>query len=234
MFVNFFLFLKHVFNIEGSQSTENSWNPINYYHSMDNQELCINQCATRFLKYFNEKDKTDFKDSSINSFIIYFFLFPKGDKLENYLSDLLSNTYHSFRNYMIAESYQSNDNMWIKENNTLCIKIQDGLLEALRAGFQWYNNNQNIRMGVLLDMNRKISPIYQHGELVIYVGRKKFDLETITPEEFAKSCIFIGTNSKIKHHIKILDNNESSIYVFVPVATFIVSILLTIYYYYLN
>ncbi len=212
MLVKFLLFLIHVLNSECSEND----GTITFYtyniYKIINGKLSINYKITNFLNYSNVEKKWNFKDGSINSFVVYFFLFPGEFNLSMNLYESFSDVPNSFTKYLIAKSYQSNENMWIKDSDTLVIKDQGSGLKTIKTKLETFEFNAVTCITTKFNLRELKNQDYlkDRVNLVIYVGRENFNIDKITLNEFSNACIFIGSAHKLLDSFEIKPNDEET------------------------
>ncbi len=251
MFIKFLLFLTHVFNTRSLDDEYTMTADIYTFYRMGYGFISEKQYLDRFLYYSKDKYQGGFINAHIDSFVVNVFLLPHHIDLNHLLKNILFEYPGSFKKYLVAESYQSKKDMWIKNKDTLIIEKQTGWLKKFKAEIN-FNKITNIPYLSLELTMREFKDLKFYcgvGKIVIYVGREKFNADKITFIDFSHSTIFIGskvvfidTSTDNSHYwgwsfVKNLYSKEGNIwsnkkifYVLLPCFIFICAILLWIYY----
>ncbi len=223
----FFLFITHVFNSENSGVRHNIRYCIQYCHGIQNEVLVPNRSVDDFYIYSKDDYAWDIKDSSINSYVIYVFLFPKGSDMNSNLNNLLFGNFNSLKKYLLAIAHEGFRHVWITEKINLSSELDHsfGMIRDFKndrsyMDAEFYSNNpENLKC--------------LNGDVMLYASKKDFDLEKIKPGDLVKSCIFIGTENPIVQpafEITSILKNIKSNYVLILIIISIGAILLLILY----
>ncbi len=198
MMANFLILLKNVFN---ATSSENDYmvidNDIFYFNEMKNGSLSKRRKLKEYLEYSEDDRKWCFKDHTINSIVVYAFLIPTRKNFKTDIRNILFETPDSFKNYLIATSFQNDKNMMFRNDNMLYLPDQNSEKKTTKAIIRRIDGSDEVFINIRFFQKEQLENI-KHLNLghnswinfVIYVGRR--NLNEITFDEFVDNCIFVG------------------------------------------
>ncbi len=221
MFKIFFLFLKYVYVAEDLFDHKMFMNDnsridnIIYFHGKQNGKVLKDQKLSCFLKSKGKSNSCDFKESGVESFLVILFLLHPKFNLKDHVTSLLDKKPYS---YNFKELLHLNvdaeplHEFWIKGTDILnCYLISGGAF----SGKLIFENNTPSSIEAHFTQERLHDFYFEKGELVLYVGRKttepdSIDFNFLTDDSIptnepdpidynflADNCIFIGTSSSI-------------------------------------